>query len=99
MRKLWVIARGEYFKIVRKRSFVLGTIAIPLFFIAIMVLSVAFAVGGTDGRPIGYVDQAGVLAAGVTPTENSRGDKLIEIRQFTDEAAARSALDGGQIQA
>lgn len=99
MRKLWVIAKGEYIKIARKRSFVLGTIAIPLFFIAIMVLSVVFAVGGTDGRPIGYVDQAGVLAAGVTPTENSRGDKLIEIRQFANEAAARSALEARQIQA
>jgi ABC-2 type transport system permease protein len=99
MRKLWVIARGEYTKIARKRSFVLGTLAIPVFFIAIMVLSVAFTVGGTDGRPIGYVDQAGVLAAGVAPTENARGDKLIEIRRFADEAAARAALEARQIQA
>lgn len=99
MRKLWVIAKGEYRKITRKRSFVLGTIAVPVFFIAIMALSVVFAVSGTDARPIGYVDQAGVLAAGVTPTENSRGDKLIEIRPYADDAAARAALEAGQIQA
>lgn len=99
MRKLWVIARGEYIKIARKRSFVLGTIAVPVFFIAIMVLSAVFAVSGTDTRPIGYVDHASVLSTGVNPTENSRGDKLIEIRSYADDAAARAALKAGQIQA
>lgn len=99
MRKLWVIARGEYIKITRKRSFLLGTIAMPVFFIAIMALSVVFAVSGTDARPIGYVDHAGALSAGAAPAENLRGDKLIEMRQYADDAAARAALEAGQIQA
>jgi ABC-2 type transport system permease protein len=99
MRKLWVIAKGEYSKITRKRSFVLGTIAMPVFFIAIMALSVVFAVSGTDARPIGYVDPAGLLSTGVTPTENARGDKLIELRSYADDAAARTALEAGLIQA
>jgi ABC-2 type transport system permease protein len=99
MRKLWLIARHEYLKIIHKRSFLLGTLALPVFFVGIMVLSIVFTVGGTDRRPIGYVDHSGVLSAGVVPTKNSRGEQLIEIRRFADEAAARKALEAGQIQA
>lgn len=98
MRKLWIIAKGEYLKIVRKRSFILGTIAMPVFFIAIMALSVVFTVSGTDQRPLGYVDQSGVLGTGPAPLENARGDKLIEIRAYADTDAAQQALVAGQIQ-
>lgn len=98
MRKLLIIAKHEYSKIARKRSFVLGTLAMPVFFIAIMVLSVLFTVSGTDRRPLGYVDQSGVLTNAVVPTETARGEKLIELRGFADEAAARAALTAGDIQ-
>ena len=30
MRKLWVVAKHEYLKITRKRSFLFGTLAMPL---------------------------------------------------------------------
>ncbi len=99
MRKLWLIAKHEYVKITRKRSFILGTIGIPLFFIAILAFSIIVAIGSTDHRPIGYVDHSRALAAGIMPGENHRGDPLIEIRAFNDESAARSALDAGQLQA
>lgn len=98
MRKLLIIAKHEYSKIARKRSFVLGTLAMPVFFIAIMVLSVLFTVSGTDRRPLGYVDQSGVLTNAVVPSETARGEKLIELRGFADEAAARAALTAGDIQ-
>lgn len=98
MRKLLIIAKHEYSKIARKRSFVLGTLAMPVFFVAIMVLSVLFTVSGTDRRPLGYVDQSGVLTNAVTPAETARGEKLIELRGFADEAAARAALTAGEIQ-
>lgn len=98
MRKLLIIAKHEYSKIARKRSFVLGTLAMPVFFIAIMVLSVLFTVSGTDRRPLGYVDQSGVLTNAVVPTETARGEKLIELRGFADETAARAALTAGDIQ-
>jgi len=98
MRKLLIIAKHEYSKIARKRSFVLGTLAMPVFFVAIMVLSVLFTVSGTDRRPLGYVDQSGVLTNAVTPAETARGEKLIELRGFADEAAARAALTAAEIQ-
>lgn len=99
MHKVWLIAKHEYVKIARKRTFLIGTIGFPLFFVAIMALSIIVAVAGTDQRPIGYVDRSGVLSAAIMPTENQRGDQLVEIRVYPDEAAAHSALESGQIQA
>lgn len=98
MRKLLIIARHEYAKIARKRSFVLGTLAMPVFFIAIMALSVLFTVTGTDRRPLGYVDQSGLLAAASVPTETPRGEPLIAIQSFPTDDAARAALQAGEIQ-
>lgn len=98
MRKLLIIARHEYAKIARKRSFVLGTLAMPVFFVAIMVLSVLFTVTGTDRRPLGYVDQSGLLAAAMVPTATPRGEQLIDIRSFLTDDAARAALEAGEIQ-
>ena len=98
MRKLMIIARHEYTKIARKRSFILGTLAMPVFFVAIMVLSVLFTVSGTDRRPLGYVDQSGVLTAAIMPTETARGEALIGIRAFANDDAAKAALTAGEIQ-
>ena len=98
MRKLLIIAKHEYAKIARKRSFILGTLAMPVFFVAIMVLSVLFTVSGTDRRPLGYVDQSGVLTAAIMPAETARGEPLIDIRAFADDDAAKAALTAGEIQ-
>ncbi len=51
MRKLWVVAKHEYVKITRKRSFLLGTLAMPLFFVVIMALAIVVVVAGEDQRP------------------------------------------------
>jgi ABC-2 type transport system permease protein len=100
MRKLWVVAKHEYAKITRKRSFLLGTLAMPLFFVAIMALTIVVAVAGEDQRPLGYVDQAGVLKAVTSlPANEDDGPNPVELLAFADEAQARAALDSGQIQA
>ena len=97
MHKLWLVARHEYRKIVRRRAFVLATIGVPIFFVVIMAASILTALGGNDPRPIGYVDQAGVLAARVMlPASGS--DKPIEMRAFADESAARAGLEAGTLQ-
>ena len=100
MRKLWVVAKHEYLKITRKRSFLFGTLAMPLFFVAIMVLVIVVMVAGEDQRPIGYVDQAGLLIAvtSLPPTEDD-GPNPVELLAFANEAQARTALETGRIQA
>ncbi len=100
MRKLWVVAKHEYLKILRKRSFLLGTLAMPLFFVGIMALTIVVIVVGEDQSPIGYVDEAGLLRTITTlPPEANDGPNPIELRAFANEAQARAALEAKQIQA
>ena len=99
MHKLWLVARHEYLKIARKRTFLLGTLGMPLFFVAIMAFSILAAIGGNSRSPLGYIDHSGLLASPVVPAADSLGEPLIEIHTFGDEAAAKAALEAGQIQA
>jgi ABC-2 type transport system permease protein len=100
MRKFWVVAKHEYLKIARKRSFVLGTLAMPLFFVGITVLAIVVVVAGEDQKPIGYVDQAVVLTqVTVLPPTADDGPNPIALIAFADEAQARAALERRDIQA
>lgn len=97
LREVWLVARHEYLTMVRRRAFMLGTLVVPLLIGIVMAISVLFAIGKRDDRPLGYVDRAGVLSAAVQPSfENSRA---VELRRFDDAAAAEAALRAGQIQA
>jgi ABC-2 type transport system permease protein len=97
MRERWLVARHEYLRMVRRRAFLLGTLAIPLLIIVVTAISVTIAIGKRDDRPLGYVDQAGVLSAAVQPA--STGGRTVELRAFSDAQAAGDALEAGQIQA
>ena len=99
MRKLWLVARHEYAKIVRKRSFLISTIGMPIFIVAIMVFSILNATAGSYRDPLGYVDHSGLLASAVMPPADALGEPLVEIRAYADEASARAALEALQIQA
>ena len=99
MPKLWIIAKHEYLKITRKRSFVLGTLAMPLFFVAIMAFAVIMVIAGEDQRPIGYVDHAGLLITVTQLPLEKNGPQPVELLTFPDEAQAQAALDARQIQA
>jgi ABC-2 type transport system permease protein len=99
MPKWWKVARHEYLKIARKRSFVISTLGMPLFFVAIIALSVVVIIGNIDRRPLGYVDRSGLLASPILPAQDRGGSELVEVRAFAGEAPARAALEAGAIQA
>jgi len=99
MPKLWVIAKHEYLKITRKRSFLLGTLAMPLFFVAIMAFAIITAITSEDQRPIGYVDHAGVLITVTKLPPEKSGPQPVELQAFAAEAQAQAALEARQIQA
>ena len=94
MRETWLVAKLEYLGRVRQRSFLLGTLGILVIIASVMGVSAFIALGGRDNRPVGYVDHAGVF--GGQPSSAADGP---EIRAFPDEAVARAALEGGDIQA
>lgn len=50
MRNLWLIAKHEYLKIVRQKSFLFGTLGIPVLIIVVMAVSILAAIGQENGR-------------------------------------------------
>lgn len=100
MPKLWLIAKHEYLRMVRRRSFLVGTLAVPVLMAVVVGIGVAVSVGTRDDRPLGYVDLAGVLDPGAWQSGGSGSvRRRIEMRAFPSEDAARAALAGGAIQA
>lgn len=98
MRNFWLMAKHEYFKMVGKRSFLLGTLAVPLIMALIMTVGIITSIRGQDKRPVGYVDKVGIMAPGLLPPVEDESDR-IEFRPFRDETAADAALAHGDIQA
>ncbi len=98
MPKTFLVAGREFHQHLRSRGFWLATLGIPLIFAVIWVIT-----GGTmvvdppdvklPDQPAGYVDQAGLIRAipASIPTEL--------FRPFSDQAAAETALERGEIEA
>ena len=97
MGNLWRVAKEEYNRLARKRSFLLSLIGMPIFIGVIVAIAIFTAMPRGDARPLGYVDLAGALAgspvASYTPPEDIAAPVA-----FADEAAARAALERGGIQ-
>jgi len=95
--RVLLVARHQYLTLVRKRSFLLGTLAFPLLMAVVVALSILAETSGGDLRPLGYVDRSGILpAAPVLPDPARRGQ--VEIRPYPDRASAQAALEEGDIQ-
>jgi ABC-2 type transport system permease protein len=95
MNQLWLIAKSEYLKRVKKKSFLLGTFLIPMVFGVIIGITIYIIERDKNTKPFGYVDLSGVLDAKLLP---ELGDDVIEIIPFPDTAAAMAALESGDIQ-
>ncbi len=96
MGKYWLVARQEYLKRVWNRSFLIGTLIIPV----LLCFSVAAAIFVIDreknDQPLGYVDQSQVLSQGIPL---GLDDEAVEMIPFEDETSARVALFSEEIQA
>jgi len=95
MRNFLLIARHEYLKLVRKRSFLFATLGIPLLIVVVIGVTIFVTVLEQDNRPLGYVDQSGILSSFGPPALEKSAAAL---RPFTDETAARQALEQAEIQ-
>jgi ABC-2 type transport system permease protein len=99
MHNLWLVAKHEYLKIVKQKSFLIGTLGIPVLIILVMTVSILVALGQRGKLPLGYVDHAGILSESVTLPVSEKGEPAVTIRAFADEAAAQTALEANTIQA
>ncbi len=95
MRNFLLVARHEYLKLVRKRSFLFATLGIPLLIVVVMGVTIFLTVLEQDDRPLGYVDQSDILTSfGTQVSEESAAT----LQPFADETAARRALEQAEIQ-
>jgi ABC-2 type transport system permease protein len=99
MNKIFLIALQEYRHHVFNRRFLLGLMSVPLVIVVMVGLVFLILAMETNTTPIGYVDQAGFLSNPVPAPAPEPPDKPVPVRAFADEAAARAALDAGEIQA
>ncbi len=99
MRSFWLIAKHEYLKIVRQKSFLVGTLWLPVMIIGVMVVAILASLGQRGDLPLGYVDYTGLLDAAVTLPPDESGKAPVAIQAFPDEDAARAALEAERIQA
>ena len=96
MHNLWLVAKHEYKKRAGKRSFLLGTLAIPLLMVVIMGFGILTAIMGSRREPLGYVDRAGIMQ---TQTSIPATRTEVGVIPFFDLASAQAALEQGEIQA
>ena len=96
--KLWRIARHEYRRNVFKRSFILALLSVPLMIAVIVGVGFFMASREVNNTPLGYVDHAGLLANPI-PAPLTGSANRVDLIPFDGEAAARTALEAGEIQA
>ncbi len=66
MNKILIVARREYLATVRRKSFIILTLGMPVFFLIIAGITAGSAIlasrrGQDTGKPIGILDEAGIL--------------------------------------
>ena len=97
MRKLLLVAQHEYLKQVKKKSFLFTVFGIPLLLFAIFAVVMLVFFFDMDKRPLGYVDQAGIITQPKLVSTDS--PTAVQLRAYADEESARAALTDQEIQA
>ena len=96
MSKFWLVAKNEYRKRAGQRSFLIGTLLIPVAIVVLFALTIFIVERGTNREPIGFVDHSGLLAGKPAPELE---EDAVDIFEYPDEQAAQGALEAKEIQA
>ncbi|MGD8398856.1 MAG: ABC transporter permease [Anaerolineae bacterium] len=98
MRNFWLIAKHAYLTTVAQRRFVVLTLAIPVGMALLIVFGIAVALMSEDNRPLGYVDQAGLLdparQAAIPNAEDG-----IQLQPYASVEEGQWAVERDEIQA
>jgi len=91
MNKTWIIAQREFFTRVRKKTFLLSTILLPVLIFGFYAMMIYFSVS-SDAYRVAIVDEANILNDSI---EKKKGEVTFEIVK-ADTAALRTMVDKGQ---
>ena len=102
MHRIGLIARYEFLSNIRKRSFLVASIGMPIFTVLIFVIIALVAVDSETNvdrfAKVGMVDQSGVIAnLAILDGTLAEGERPIEFIAFADANSARAALDASDI--
>lgn len=61
MNKIWLIIKREFLTRVRKRSFLVVTLLVPIAFAAMIVIPILMAVSGNESKRIAVIDKSGIF--------------------------------------
>ena len=95
MYKFWLVAKQEFRNRTFRRSFIFGTLVIPVLIAVIITVTIIILIRSEDNRPLGYVDYSGVLRNATMPQSEK---KTVDFIAFSNEESARFALDAEEIQ-
>lgn len=96
MRKVFLVAKGEYLKRVAKRSFLFGTLLIPIIFSIAIGITIFIIDRGKNTDPFGYIDHSGILTN--TQHFDIDDEDIIQFISFEDKQTALAALENEKIQ-
>jgi ABC-2 type transport system permease protein len=98
MTRILRVAWHEYRRHVFNKRFLMGLFSVPLMVVVMVGLVFLIISMNNNTTPLGYVDHSGLLTDPLPAPVPEPPDKPVPMLVFTDEAAARSALEAGQIQ-
>ena len=99
MNKTLRVALHEYQRHVFNKRFLLGILSVPLVMLLMVGLIFLVISMDNDSHPLGYVDNSGLLRNPLPAPKPEPPDRPVAMQPFETEAAAKSALEAGQIQA
>ncbi len=99
MSKFWLIAQHEYSRHVFRRRFLLALSSVPLMIVAMVVLVIVVIMVSADPRPVGYVDQSGLLAKPIPQPALKWPERTVVMQAYPDETKATVDMQAGKIQA
>lgn len=99
MKKIIDVARYEYRHHVAKPRFWIALLGMPLGFLLIIAISILFSFLSFDTEPVGYVDQANLIAQPQeVPEKIGFMDIFIQLIPYADEESARADTENGTLQ-
>ena len=97
MTKTFLVLRHEFLRHVTRRSFLFAVLGFPLL-MALIFGGIVYFFSRQEDKPVGVIDEAGVLLDPALYQELDEGDS-VPFRTFAGEADALDALERGDIQA
>lgn len=98
MKKLWFVIRYEYLRHVLRKGFILAVLSVPFWLLLMLVVVFILVSLETDDKPLGYVDNSGLLENPIQLSQPAFPETLIPMVSYEREELARAALEAGELQ-